>query len=155
MGAAVGGLMGAYSHVNTDVRNVKSAMYPEPSEMPETIESINGDYVADSKGWRRLVFKEAEYHQFKGVNVEGGANEVFKFVNTDGSEICWYKVGSEFVKVTDIGMKGTYNFIPFENTLSSALGHFFTDMVPFYMLDKEFILVRKKHYTIFDIWMSV
>ena len=53
----------------------------------------------------------------------------------DGSETCWYGLGNQFVKVTDMGMRGTFNFAPYHNTLGSALGHFFADIVPFYLFD--------------------
>jgi RHS repeat-associated protein len=132
MGALIGGAMGALSHLNTDVRNSLNQEPTAEEGIPARLDS-KGNFKEAKDGWYRMPLKESEYHQFRGFGSDG-VPVVEKFVR-DGSETCWYKMGSEWVKVTNVGMRGTYNFIPYTGTIKSAVGHFFTDMVPFYMFD--------------------
>jgi RHS repeat-associated protein len=133
MGALIGGAMGALSHLNTDVRNSLNQEQTAEEGIPANLDRNTGEVLEGKDGWYRMPLKESEYHQFRGFGSDG-VPVVEKFVK-DGSETCWYKMGSEWVKVTNVGMRGTYNFIPYTGTIKSAVGHFFTDMVPFYMFD--------------------
>ena len=133
MGALIGGAMGALSHLNTDVRNSLNQEPTAEEGIPANLDSNTGEVLEGKDGWYRMPLKESEYHQFRGFG-SNGVPVVEKFVK-DGSETCWYKMGSEWVQVTNVGMRGTYNFIPYTGTIKSAVGHFFKDMVPFYMFD--------------------
>jgi len=85
-------------------------------------------------GWTKFPDNLAKYHQL-GENGKG--NE--KFVNVDGREAVYTKYD---VLVTDSLNGGTYNFVPYNDSniitiIGTGIGHFFADMLPYYVMGND------------------
>lgn len=122
-------------HYNRNDHN----MIPDNNHLDEVYTVNDKGEIEPQEGWRLLSEGQSKYHmQPSPYQPEGDERYNKKFVNENGSEIIICvppeETGTAPYIVSDEVNGGTYNYSdPNWSEPSSIIGHFFNDMIPYYL----------------------